>query len=163
MAVTPRRLQDPTKRSFFDTDDIPLESRASAGQDPLSSLEPPARDRGTARTARLGWSRAVLALWGLIMLSTLFEPAPNPNATLPLWAGVLGFAFYTGLFTTVWGLVGNHSWGLKASLATATLGLGMAVACGVTDHHPVFWWGYEIVAMSALLGFNRLALNKTSA
>jgi hypothetical protein len=159
MAVTPGRLQDPTRRSFFDTDEAALESRGSSGQD-ATALRP-----GTgvvARKARVGWSRALLGLWAIIMFSTLFEPAPNPHATVPLWAGLLGFAFYTGLFTTVWGLAGNHAWGLKASLATATLGLGMAVACGLTDHHPVFWWGYEVVAMSALLGFNRLALKKSS-
>ena len=112
---------------------------------------------------RLGWSRGLLGLWTIIMLSVLFEPAPNPGATVPLWAGVLGFLFYTGFFTTIWGLAGNHPWGVKASLVTAGLGLGMAAACAVTDHHPLFWWGYEMVAMGTLFGFSRLASNKTSS
>jgi hypothetical protein len=162
MAVTPGRLQDPSRRSFFDTDETPLESRGAGAQDVAALPAGPARTGDVARNARMGWSRALLGLWAIIMFSTLFEPAPNPHATVPLWAGLLGFAFYTGLFTTVWGLAGNQPWGLKASLATATLGFGMAVACGLTDHHPAFWWGYEVVAMSALLGFNRLALKKTS-
>jgi hypothetical protein len=162
MAVTPGRLQDPTKVSFFDTDEASLESRGGRAQDGPAVRRQPAGSSHAARKARLGWSRSLLGLWALIMFSTLFEPAPNPHATVPLWAGILGFAFYTGLFTTVWGLAGNHGWGLKASLATATLGLGMAAACGLTDHHPVFWWGYEVVAMSALLGFNRLALKRAS-
>ncbi|MEA2509328.1 MAG: hypothetical protein QOG21_1410 [Actinomycetota bacterium] len=162
MAVTPGRLQDPTKRSFFDTDESALESRGGTAQEAAALPGSPGQTGEVARKARLGWSRALLGLWAIIMFSTLFEPAPNPHATVPLWAGILGFGFYTGLFTTVWGLAGNHTWGLKASLATATLGLGMAVACGVTDHHPAFWWGYEVVAMSALLAFNRLALKKTS-
>jgi hypothetical protein len=114
------------------------------------------------RTLRLPWTRGLLALWTIIMISTFFEPAPNPHAVVPLWASILSFLFLTGLFTTMWGLAGNHSWGMKASLVSATLGLGMAVACGVTDHHPAFWWGYETVAMTGLLAFNRLALKKTS-
>jgi hypothetical protein len=97
------------------------------------------------------------------MLSTLFEPAANPNAIVPLWASVLGFAFLAGLFSTMWGLAGNQRWALKASLATAGLGLGMAAACAVTDHHPAFWWGYEMVAMGTILAFNRMALRKVSS
>ena len=116
----------------------------------------------TDREQRRGWSHGLLALWAIIIVSTFFEPAPDPNAAVPLWANVLGFLFLTGMFTTVWGLAGNHKWGLKASLAAATLGLGMAVACGITDHHPAFWWGYETVAMTGLLAFNKLALKKTS-
>jgi hypothetical protein len=162
MAVTPGRLQDPTKRSFFDTDETSLESPAGNTREGVAGPERPAETGDASRETRVGWSRGLLGLWAIIMFSTLFEPAPNPHATVPLWAGILGFAFYTGLFTTVWGLAGNHSWGLKASLATATLGLGMAVACGLTDHHPAFWWGYEVVAMSTLLGFSRLALDKSS-
>jgi hypothetical protein len=120
------------------------------------------RDAGEEARQRLAWSRGLLALWTVIMLSVLFEPAPNPHATVPLWAGVLSFLFLTGFFTSVFGLAGNHAWGLKASLASATLGLGMAAACAVTDHHPAFWWGYEMVAMTTLLAFNRLALKKTT-
>jgi hypothetical protein len=118
---------------------------------------------GDQEKARRAWSRGLLALWTVIMLSTLFEPAPNPHATVPLWAGILSFFFLTGFFSSVFGLAGNHPWGLKVSLASATLGLGMAAACAVTDHHPAFWWGYEMVAMGTLFAFNRLAIKKTSA
>jgi hypothetical protein len=155
MAVTPGRLEDPTKNSLFNT--------AEATPETPSGIHPSGRrTEEEARRAGLGWSRGLLGLWTIIMLSVLFEPAPNPGATVPLWAGVLGFLFYTGFFTTIWGLAGNHPWGLKASLVTAGLGLGMAAACAVTDHHPLFWWGYEMVAMGTLFGFSRLASSKTS-
>jgi hypothetical protein len=160
MALTPPRLQDPTKRAFFLSREA-SSSGVSAQRDASSAavaLEPDEKDH-----ERRAWSRGLLALWTIIMLSTLFEPAPNPGATVPLWAGILSFLFLTGFFTSVFGLAGNHSWGLKVSLASATLGLGMAAACAVTDHHPAFWWGYEMVAMGTLLAFNRLALKKTSA
>jgi hypothetical protein len=159
MAVTPGRLEDPTKNSFFTTEEATSETPAGARAQSLPSERHVEED---TRRARLGWSRGLFGLWTVVMLSVLFEPAPNPHATLPLWAGVLGFLFYTGFFTAIWGLAGNHPWGLKASLVTAGLGLGMAAACAVTDHHPLFWWGYEMVAMGALFGFSRLALNKTS-
>ncbi|MDP9235607.1 MAG: hypothetical protein M3P01_13800 [Actinomycetota bacterium] len=157
MAVTPGRLEDPTKHSFFNTDEATPETPAGVRDGTLPS------ERRTGEDARRGWSRGLLGLWTVIMLSVLFEPAPNPHATVPLWAGVLGFLFYTGFFTTIWGLAGNHPWGLKASLVTAGLGLGMAAACAVTDHHPLFWWGYEMVAMGTLFGFSRLASSKTSS
>jgi hypothetical protein len=158
MAVTPGRLEDPTKRSFFDTDDTTLEAGGVAREEAS-----PHELAGEGARARRRWSRGLLGLWTVIMLSVLFEPAPNPHATVPLWAGVLGCLFYTGFFTTIWGLAGNHPWGLKASLVTAGLGLGMAAACAVTDHHPLFWWGYEMVAMGTLFGFSRLASSKTSS
>jgi hypothetical protein len=160
MAVTPGRLQDPTKRSFFRTEERGLDGGPSPEGSGLP--ESPAEADEFARKARLGWSRGLLALWTIIMISTFFEPAPNPNATLPLWAAILGLLFWTGFFTSVWGLAGNQAWGLKASLATASLGLGMAAACAITDHHPLFWWGYEMVAMATLFAFNRVALTKTS-
>jgi hypothetical protein len=162
MAVTPGRLQDPTKKSFFRTDDATSERGGGiAPQGALPSEVSSPRSEQAAKT-RLAWSRGLLGLWTIIMLSTLFEPAPNPNAVVPLWANVLGFLFLSGFFTTVWGLAANHSWALKASLVTGSLGLGMAIACGVTDHHPAFWWGYETIAMTTLLAFNRLAMKKTS-
>jgi hypothetical protein len=130
----------------------------AAGLSPSISVE---QAEEQASRNRLGWSRGMLALWSIVMLSIMFEPAPNPGATVPLWANVLSFLFLVGFFTSVWGLAGNQPWGLKASLATAGLGLGMAAACAVTDHHPIFWWGYEMVAMTTLVAFNRLALKKT--
>jgi hypothetical protein len=161
MAVTPGRLQNPTKTAFHATEESPRSSGASTPLEQTPTLR--TWEAGDpAQRHRLAWSRGLLALWTVIMVSTLFEPAPNPGATVPLWAGVLSLLFFTGFFTSVFGLAGNHPWGLKASLATATLGLGMAAACGVTDHHPAFWWGYEMVAMGTLLAFNRLALKKTS-
>jgi hypothetical protein len=161
MAVTPGRLQDPTKTTFVGTEEPPSSSGAIT-ESARPSLTRPAPDVGEEAKQRLAWSRGLLALWTVIMVSVLFEPAPNPHATVPVWAGVLSFLFLTGFFTSVFGLAGNHAWGLKASLASATLGLGMAAACAVTDHHPAFWWGYEMVAMTTLLAFNRLALKKTS-
>jgi hypothetical protein len=162
MAVTRGRLQDPTKSAFLPTEEAP--SSPGVTERPLASPvegQPLAHDE--TRRGRRAWSLGLLALWTIIMLSTLLEPAPNPHATVPLWAGILGFVFLTGFFTSVFGLAGNHTWGLKASLASATLGLGMAAACAVTDHHPAFWWGYEMVAMGTLVSFNRLALKRTSA
>lgn len=162
MAVTPGRLQDPTKTAFLGTDEASSSSGASTQpSSPRVGRRPSGGDAGAAQ--RLAWSRGLLALWTVIMVSVLFEPTPNPNATVPLWAGALSFLFLTGFFTSVFGLAGNHPWGLKASLATTTLGLGMAAACAVTDHHPAFWWGYEMVAMTTLLAFNKLALKKTSS
>jgi hypothetical protein len=161
MAVTPGRLTDPSKRSFFRTDENDLASPGGMAREATPASEVEYSEAEDDRLARRGWSRGLLGLWSVIMLSTLLEPAPNPHAVVPLWANVLGFLFLTGFFTTVWGLAGNHAWGLKASLATATLGLGMAVACGVTDHHPAFWWGYETIAMTTLLAFNRVALKRT--
>ncbi|MDP9225358.1 MAG: hypothetical protein M3P18_16245, partial [Actinomycetota bacterium] len=138
MAVTHERLEDPS------TGFLPGEPHPTAG-----SVRTPERIGASAgtRSARVdpggdirrAWSRGLLVLWTLILVSTLFEPAPNPNAVVPLWASVLGFAFLTGFFTTAWGLASNQPWGIKASMATATLGLAMAAACAVTDHHPAFW------------------------
>ncbi len=162
MTVTHERLEDPSTKLLRGEPEPPAGSAPTPERDD-ASMPAGSAMVDPAGNARQAWSRGLLALWTLIVVSILFEPAPNPHAIVPLWASVLGFAFLTGFFTTVWGLAGNQPWGIKASMATATLGLAMAAACAVTDHHPAFWWGYEMVAMGAVFAFNRLALNKIGA
>ena len=110
-------------------------------------------------------ARVLSGAWIVVMASILlFQPASSdPHAAVPAWAWLLVTTFWAGLFAAIYGLVGKKSWALHASAVTAGLGMTVAVACVVTDHHTTAWWGYEMAAFTALGGLSLAALRRRSA
>jgi hypothetical protein len=110
-------------------------------------------------------ARVLSGAWIVVIASILlFQPAPSdPHAAVPAWAWLLVTAFWAGLFAAIYGLVGKKSWAMHASAVTAGLGMAVAVACVVTDHHTGAWWGYEMTAFTALGGLSLAALRRRSA
>jgi hypothetical protein len=108
--------------------------------------------RSASREALTGWWRGLLLGW-LVVLGTLllFEPRPSGAAPeLPLWATALSVAFLGAWCATLTGLVRRKSWGFPASAIAAGLGIAIAAACAITEHHAGMWWGYEAVAFGSL-------------
>jgi O-antigen/teichoic acid export membrane protein len=131
------------------------------GRDDLEALwqapaAAPAQDHSGSPSMRAGgatvWWRGLLLGW-LAVLGTLllFEPRPSgASPALPLWATALSVAFLGAWCATLTGLVRRRSWGFSASAIAAGLGIAIAAACAVTEHHTGMWWAYEAVAFGSL-------------
>ncbi|MFN2489360.1 MAG: hypothetical protein ABR529_06435 [Actinomycetota bacterium] len=120
--------------------------------------------REPRRVSSANWHRRLMLGWiGLIVGALVLEPAPAANATLPLWAELLGITFTFGLLGTFFALATKAPRALQISLVTSLLAFGMAAACGITDHHPAAWWGFEMVASGALVGASATALRRRGA
>jgi hypothetical protein len=92
------------------------------------------------------------AAW-LVIASSLvaFEPAPqDPNAPLPLWAGLLATAFLGSLAAAMAGLIGRRSWAPAAFLAAGVSGLVIAAGCLSTAHHSMPYPLLEMVGFGTL-------------
>jgi|SRR5918992_2391670 hypothetical protein len=102
--------------------------------------------------------------WIAVVASILlFQPAPSdPHAAVPAWGLALVTVFWAGLFATIFGLVGKRTWGMRASVATAGLGMTVAIACLATDHHTGAWWGYEMGAFTGLGALSLAALRRSA-
>jgi O-antigen/teichoic acid export membrane protein len=122
-------------------------------QAPAAAPAPDDSGSGSARTGGgTGWWRGLLLGW-LVVLGTLllFEPRPSgASPALPLWATALSVAFLGAWCATLTGLVRRRSWGFPASAIAAGLGIAIAAACAVTEHHTGMWWAYEAVAFGSL-------------
>jgi hypothetical protein len=119
---------------------------AAPGQDEDSGSRSASADGAT------GWSRGLLLGW-LVVLGALllFEPRPSGAApALPLWATALSVAFLGAWCATLTGLVRRRKWGFPASAIAAGLGIAIAAACAVTEHHTGMWWAYEAIAFGSL-------------
>jgi len=112
---------------------------------------PEARPRRTSAWFSRRFGRILAAAWLAFVGSLFLTPAPDPELVVPLWADSLVAAFFLVLTTA--GIMAALRTG-RSAYATATaagvLGLGAAVGCGVTGHHPSAWWIYELVASGAL-------------
>jgi hypothetical protein len=97
----------------------------------------------------LGWILA--GGWLAFVVSLFLAPAPDPELVVPLWAEALVAAFFLTLGTA--GIMAALRTG-RSAYAVATVaglvGLGVAAACGATEHHPSGWWIYELAATGAL-------------
>ncbi len=98
---------------------------------------------------RLGW---ILAFgWGAFIVSVFFEPAPEPNQIVPVWADALVAGFFLSLGAA--GIMAAMRAG-RGTYAVATVaglaGMALGVACGTTGHHASGWWVYELGATSVL-------------
>jgi hypothetical protein len=111
------------------------------------------------RISEAVWRWGLFGGWmALILIAVFAEPSPNPEATTPLWAQLLGVLFLYSVLATFIGLSGGRPWGFGGSVGASALGFGMAAACGITDHHLGAWWIYEMVAFGALLAVSIYAL-----
>jgi hypothetical protein len=104
----------------------------------------------------------LLGGWIAFFLSTLaLEPAPDPNASVPLWGAFIVGGFFVALFAA--GIVAVTGFG-RAALGLAALGgaLGMAtaIACTATGHHGGSFWAYELAAATVLTGLALLGLKR---
>ncbi|MGH2736256.1 MAG: hypothetical protein ACRDKZ_11800 [Actinomycetota bacterium] len=119
----------------------------------------PGARRSDSRADPVTWNRRLIVAWlALLVGVVVFQPTPNASAALPVWAEVIGFLFSIGLVASIATLASGHPGAIGFSGATALLGFGMAVTCGLTDHHPAAWWGTEMAVTGALVGMHYLAL-----
>jgi hypothetical protein len=142
------------------------EKRLQEVQDLEKIWELPSDERPAPEPGRRSFDaeRFVPGAWIAVMASIiLFQPAPSdPHAAVPAWGLTLVTIFWAGLFATIFGLVGNRPWGMRASVATAGLGMAVAVACLATDHHTGAWWVYEMGAFTALGVLSLAALRRSA-
>ena len=102
---------------------------------------------------RAGSRRWLLGAWVVAVFSMLlFEPAPSAPVEPSLFADAIFIAFTLAFTATVFGLSAGRDWALKASGAAAGIGVVIAVACAVTDHHMGWWWASELAAFTFLGG-----------
>jgi peptidoglycan/LPS O-acetylase OafA/YrhL len=122
---------------------------------PVPELEQPVRKPGVARTLlarvdeRLG---SVVAIgWLVFVASVFFEPAPQPGTETPVWAQGLIAGFFLALGTAgILALAKGGRLAFGAAFVAGLLGLGLAVGCMATDHHPGGWWAWELAATGVL-------------
>ena len=110
----------------------------------------PARRLPHLSPGRLG------AAWLVIAGSLVaFEPAPqDPNAPVPLWAGLLATAFLGSLAAAMAGLIGRRSWAPSAFFAAGISGLIIATGCLGTAHHSMPYPLLELAGFGALTWFS---------
>lgn len=151
MAITEERLEGVVELTASDsTPQVrPEPHLEGAAQSPR--LYPRTISASVARRLSVAW----ILLFGSVLV---LEPAPaNPDAPLGFWAGLLFLGFTAALTITMIGLGRRRHWGLVASAWAGGLGVIIAAACAVTDHHPGLWWGYEMVVFAGLTAFSALA------
>jgi hypothetical protein len=118
-----------------------------------AALEPlPARASLLDRLPLLpGW--LVAAGWAAFFVVVIgFEPAPEPQMAIPLWADLV-FASLLGLLLTA-AFAGRElpRLGFGAATVAGALGMVIAVACQTSGHHMGNWWLFELGATGALFG-----------
>lgn len=154
MAATEQRLQE-----IRDLETL-WERPAHDGGPPAG---PTAPSRPTTALGRVSapWSLGLLGAWlALIETIVLLEPAPTADVQLPLWAGALELGFMGALLAAFGGLAMRTRWGLGASLAAATIGVGIAAACPVTGHHTGYSWAWEMAGFIGLAAASRYAATR---
>ncbi|MGH2707211.1 MAG: hypothetical protein ACRDJF_09950 [Actinomycetota bacterium] len=99
-----------------------------------------------------GWPAPALAGAWIAVMGAIYvlEPATNPTASVGRWAELLMLAFNLALMGAVVGLIWRRRWSFGASGVASVLGMGVAVACAVTDHHLGVYWAYELTGFTAL-------------
>ncbi len=103
-----------------------------------------ALSRRLARTLAIVWPVLLFAL-------IVFEPAPQPGATVPVWGEVLSYAL---LLTMLGGIIARVASGPRAGLgffsAAGAMGIAVGIGCRATAHHSGSWWLVETVLFSVL-------------
>jgi peptidoglycan/LPS O-acetylase OafA/YrhL len=109
--------------------------------------------------------RWLAAGWVIVLASLVaFEPPPNdPTAPVPWYGTVLVALFFPAFILTVLGLIGAKRWALPVSGLAGALGLAVSIGCAVTDHHPSWWWSYELTIFPVLLVLTWLAAREKPA
>src|SRR5205823_1401340 len=111
----------------------------------------PVPDTSVPSRLRTVLGTALVAGWTCFLLSTFFEPMPNPDVMEPWWAGLVFGLFAAALVgAAVAGARGRWRLGLGSSVAASALGLVMAYQCAATAHHAAGWWIYELSACGCL-------------
>ena len=128
-----------------------------------SATETSARDSSEGisdRPAR--WMRLLLVAWlagvGGLMV---FEPVPD-DPSVPTWSVLVSLSFLTLLGATLVGLAKKRPWALRASTATAGVGVVLAAACAQTGHHAGAWWVVELGVFGVLLGLTQISRREIS-
>ena len=102
----------------------------------------------------------LLALgWAAFVVSVFFEPAPEPNAVVPVWGEFLILGFWLGLAAA--GILAITRAGRSAYLAATIaggIGIALAITCRTNEHHLGSWWIYELAATGALAALGLVGL-----
>ena len=112
---------------------------------------PAAEARPERRRLRLSpWQLG--AAWLVIAGSlVVFQPAPqDPNAPIPLWAGLLATAFLGSLASGMAGVIGRRTWAPTAFLTAGISGLIIGAGCLGTEHHSMPYPLLEMAGFGAL-------------
>jgi len=98
------------------------------------------------------WMRRLSLAWVVGVGSlVLFEPTPtNPNAHVPVWAAVAGYAFLAALASMAVGFARKQRWVFGVSGAAGVLGMMLAYACMDSGHHLGAWWLIELGTFGTL-------------
>jgi hypothetical protein len=96
--------------------------------------------------------RALAVAWPALLFALIvFEPAPRPGATVPVWSEVLSYAL---LLTVLGGIIARSAAGPRAGLgffsAAGAMGIAVGIGCRATAHHAGNWWLVETVLFSLL-------------
>ncbi len=131
------------------SNDVDLEAIWTA---PYPAPARPQPARAASDTTGPWWlGRAITIGWVVFLGSVFFAPAPQPGQVTPVWADFLIAGMFFGLGTA--GILGMTKGGRAAygaAFCAGILGMGLAVGCMSTAHHPGGWWAWELVATSAL-------------
>src|SRR4051794_39199133 len=96
--------------------------------------------------------RLVLLAWAVFVFAVIaFEPAPNADAVVPLWANVTIAAFWLTLLGgagLAW--LGLVPAALRASAFAGSLGILLGYSCHASAHHLGAWWLVETGACAAI-------------
>jgi hypothetical protein len=120
---------------------------APAVPEPVVQPRPPARRRSLPDVG----GALVAAGWVAFFLGVLtFEPAPDPQATNPLWGDLVFAGLALALLAGA--SLGSRlpRLGFAAATVAGALGMVIAVACRTTGHHSSGWWLAELTATAAL-------------
>jgi hypothetical protein len=115
--------------------------------------------RALDRTLLLAWGAALVVVIGL-------APAPNPEASPPLWANLTLTAWWIALLAAgILAWSGRARRVLACSALSAGCGVALGYACRATEHHVGSWWLVETAAFGALalLSVAGLAVRRASA
>ena len=118
---------------------------------PYPPVESPSRLERIGRSVGPRLGKLVAFGWIVFIASVFFEPAPNPGSVTPLWADLLIASFFFALGTAgILGALRSGRLAYGAASIAGLLGIGLAISCVATDHHPVGWWSWELAATSVL-------------
>jgi hypothetical protein len=96
--------------------------------------------------------KALAIAWPALLFALIaFEPAPQPNAHVPVWGEILSYAL---LLTVLAGVIGRFATTQRAALglfsAAGAMGIAVGVGCRATAHHAGNWWAVETALFSVL-------------